>query len=627
MQGTHRSLQSQHRSAVTTKSYYSDPRTGSDLPRGIRKRPVNLDHANELRVTYTSKRLKVLLIVVIGLLGLIVLRLVDLQVISSAKYSAYDRSQLAHVVPIIASRGDIVDRNGNLLAMSIPQSTIYADPKLIHDPQKVSNELASILSLPSTTILQELTVNSQFSYIDREIPNSLAKKVQALNIPGVGFLSEPKRFNPNGALAMPLLGNVGVDGTGISGLEKEFQSELAGQNGSMFTDEAPGGSQIPGSTQILQSAKPGEGLVLSLDTSIQYEVEQALASEIVQTKAKSAIAVVLDSRTGDILAMSSLERSPASTGAPTEATYNRATDMVYEPGSVMKITTFSGALTNGIISPTTKFVVPPLLNVGGTDFQDAEAHGTESLTATQIIAQSSNIGTIEIAEKLGAVNVDKYMRLFGFGANTGLGFPGASNGLLIPLSQWTGSTIGSDPIGQAASVTALQLADAMNVIANEGVFVPPKIVDATIGPDGRRTAVKSPSPHRIIPSWVGADMVSMLEQVVQNGTGTEAIVPGYSVAGKTGTAQIPNPKADGYLPGEFMATFAGFVPAQNPALTIVVSLQDPQSSVYGGSVAAPVFAQIARYALEVLGVPPSQDSQGGTLTNTAPSQSANRPLN
>ncbi len=575
------------------------------------------------------KRYRVFLLVLLILFGTIALRLVNLQVISAAKYSAYDASQLEHIVPIVASRGDIEDRNGNILAVSIPQATIYSDPKLIHDPARVAQELSRVLPLSESTIYKEITVNSEFSYVDREIPNSLARKVKLMNIAGIGFLSEPKRFNPNGGLAMPLLGSVGVDGNGISGLEYEFQKQLAGSNGSMFTDEAPGGSQIPGSTQILKAAAAGQGLVLSLDASIQYEVEQAIASEIVQSKAKSGFAVVLDSHTGEILAMASLQQGPTPTSPPVEASYNLATDFTYEPGSVMKITTFSGALTQGIITPTTPFTIPPLLDVAGTYFQDAESHGTETLNATQIIAQSSNIGTIEIAEKLGGRNVDRYMRLFGFGSVSGLGFPGESSGILTPFSQWSGTTIGSAPIGQATGVTAIQLADAMNVIANGGVFVPPRILDATIGANGKKQLVPFAKSRRIISPYVDSEMKAMLEQVVAVGTGTQAVVPGYQVAGKTGTAQIPNPKADGYLPGEFMATFSGFVPAQNPALTIVVSFREPQTSVYGGSIAAPVFAQIARYSLELLGIPPAQNGQGGTVSNSSVSSSApsNRPLN
>ncbi|HUY86294.1 MAG TPA: penicillin-binding transpeptidase domain-containing protein, partial [Acidimicrobiales bacterium] len=266
-------------------------------------------------------------------------------------------------------------------------------------------------------------------------------------------------------------------------------------------------------------------------------------------------------------------------------------------------------------------------DVAGTYFHDAETHGTETMSAAEVLAQSSNIGTIEIAEKLGKDRVDQYMRSFGFGEPTGIGFPGASSGILVPVDRWSGTTIGSDPIGQDAAVTALQIADAYNVIANDGVFVPPRLVDATIGKDGKHSPVATPPAHRTLTPQISAELRGMLEQVVAAGTGTEAVVPGYTVAGKTGTAQIPNPNASGYLPGQFMATFAGFVPAQNPALTIVVSFQSPQTSIYGGSVAAPVFAQIARYSLQLLNIPPPADEGGGTLsmsaTGSTPTTSSN----
>ncbi len=560
-----------------------------------------------------------MLLVVFFLLFLLIgARLINVQITSSAKYAAYDNSQLEHLVTIAAPRGEIFDRNGNLLATSIPETTVYADPHQISDPAGEATQLAPVLGVPEAQLERELRENVGFVYLAREIGNHAGDAAKALHLAGIGFLTEPKRFDPNGALALPLLGLVGVDGTGLSGLEAQLQGELAGRAGQMFEEEGPGGSQIPGSTQLVRAARPGTGVLLTLDTSIQYEAEAALASEIQISGAKAGTVVVLDSHSGGILAMANLEAGTAPAATPREAGYNLATDAVFEPGSVMKVTTFAGALNEGIIDPTTMFTVPPQLEVGGYAFHDAESHGTETLSATEILAQSSNIGTIEIAQKLGAARVDRYMRLFGFGEPSGLAFPGESNGILIPLSQWDGSTIGSDPIGQDAAVTPLQIADAYNVIANGGVFVPPRLVEATMNSKGDRVAVAPAPTHRVLSSAIAGELRGMLEQVVSAGTGAEAVVPGYTVAGKTGTAQIPNPKGPGYLAGQFMATFVGFVPAQAPALTIVVSLQDPKTSIYGGSVAAPVFAQIARYSLRVLAIPPPADVNGGTVTLQAP---------
>jgi len=590
---------------------------GQDAARANGFEQAGPNEARPMASGHGLRRHGALLAVLCTAFAAVGVKLMDVQVVSAAKYAAYDTAQLNHLVSVPASRGEIFDRDGNLLAVSIPQSTVYADPLLVKDPELEAAELAPILGISENLLQADLSERAGFVYLAREIPNRVAAKVRALGLPGIGFLQEPKRFYPNGALAEPVLGVVGVDGTGLAGLEKEYERLLMGTPGEMFEELAPSGSRIPGSSQLVRPAHPGTGLVISLDLSIQYEAEAALAQEIESSGAKSGMAVVLDSHTGDVLAMANLQASSKPGSPPVEASYNLATDQVFEPGSVMKITTFAGALNEGLITPSTPITVPPGLPVGGYTFQDAEPHGTEVLSATQVLAQSSNIGTIEIAQRLGAAKVDSYMRSFGFGEPTGLDFPGSSSGILIPLQDWNGSTIGSDPIGQDAAVSAVQIADAYNVIANDGVFVPPRFLEATVSADGRHHPVPPAPPHRVIPQTVAAELRSMLEQVVIDGTGTEAVVPGYPVAGKTGTAQIPNPNGPGYLPGDYMATFVGFVPAQNPALTIEVSLESPRTSIYGGSVAAPVFAQIARYSLQLLGIPPPAGSPSTTSATPA----------
>jgi cell division protein FtsI (penicillin-binding protein 3) len=382
-------------------------------------------------------------------------------------------------------------------------------------------------------------------------------------------------------------------------------------------------------------------LELTLDQSIQYVAEQALGAEIVASHAESGTAVVMDVKTGDILAMANLQATaptaPAGTAAGqtvaattggssgasmqgaastlpagvTEAPSNSALTQVYEPGSVFKLVTFSAALANGVITPSESFNVPDALPLGTYTFHDAEAHGTESLSATDIISQSSNIGTIEIAQQLGKNRLLNQIGNLGFGKPTGLHFPGESEGLVPNAAAWSGSSIGSTPIGQADAVTVQQVLDAYNAVANGGVFVAPRLVRATVAPNGSVKAEPASSSHRVIDPATNAELVSMLEAVVKTGTGVNAAIDGYTVAGKTGTAQIPDSNHLGYVDGAFVGSFAGFAPAENPVLSAIVVLNHP-TPIYGGSVAAPVFSTIVQYALQHYGIPTTAAATPGT---------------
>jgi cell division protein FtsI (penicillin-binding protein 3) len=321
----------------------------------------------------------------------------------------------------------------------------------------------------------------------------------------------------------------------------------------------------------------------------------------------------MDSHTGDILAMANLVAG--SGGKVVEAEQNLALSQVYEPGSVFKVVTFSAALADGTISPSTVLTVPNFLNIDGWVFHDAESHATEQLSASQILAQSSNIGTIEIAEALGKEQLAAQIAALGFGEPTGLGFPGESVGLVKQdPSQWAGSDIGSTPIGQDDAVTAQQVLDMINTVATGGTFVAPRLVRATVSSDGSVTATPAASTHRVISPQVSTELTQMMEQVVQDGTAVSAGVPGYTVAGKTGTAQVPDPVHGGYISGAYMATFAGFAPAENPVLSAIVVLSQP-TPIFGGVVAAPVFSQVMQYALHRYGVPTSPG--GGTTGGKA----------
>ncbi|HEX6475706.1 MAG TPA: penicillin-binding protein 2 [Acidimicrobiales bacterium] len=532
----------------------------------------------------------------------VVARLMYVQGFSAGRYAAVGQAQLLHTVTVPALRGSIVDRNGDPLAMSVLQTTIVADPHQVADPRGEAAALAPILGADPTSLQQKLSQNAGFVYLARAVDDTVASQVKALRLPGLTYLPEPKRSLPQGDLAGSVIGQVGTDGHGLGGVEYQHDRQLAGHPGTTVVERDPNGRQLPGG-RVVQSAQPGQGEVLTIDRSLQFDAEQALSNEIVTSNARGGIAVVMDSRSGDILAMANMAAG-ANGGPPVQAPTNSALTNVYEPGSVTKVVTIGGALQNRVVTPDQRFSVPDTVRVGGSTFHDAEGHATQSMSVSDILAQSSNVGTIGIAQQLGKDQLASYLRDFGLGKRTGLGFPGESAGLLLDPAHESGTDVATVPIGQGEAVTAVQMLDAYNAVANGGSFVPPRLVQATIGSDGTRHAVPTPKPHRIISPATAQQLTTMLQQVVQSGTGTTAALTGYSVAGKTGTAQKPNVNGPGYQPGAYMATFVGFVPAQQPALTAIVVLDQP-TPIFGGTVAAPVFAQIAQYELRRLGIPPT----------------------
>jgi cell division protein FtsI (penicillin-binding protein 3) len=588
-----------------------------------------------------GRRTRALRVVLLVVFLALVARLVAVQEFSHQHYATLSRSELSQIVMLPAIRGGIYDRNGEVLALSVAKKTVVADPFLIKKPAQTAAALSPVLDIPVAQLVPELSEHSGFVYLAHRVDTATAAKVTALNLTGIDLIDESQRIEPDGQTAVPVVGTVQSDGKGGSGLEYQYQSLLAGKAGRKDLLTAPDGVTLPGATSTGTAAQPGTGLELTLDQSIQYVAEQALGAEIVASHAEGGSAVVMDVKTGDILAMANLQAttpSPAagaatgqtvaattagSNGASaqgaastlpagvTEAPSNSALTQVYEPGSVFKLVTFSAALASGVINPNQDFSVPDALPLGTYTFHDAEAHGTESLSATDILSQSSNIGTIEIAQQLGKTRLLDQIGNLGFGKPTGLHFPGESEGLVPSAASWTGSSIGSTPIGQADAVTVQQVLDAYNAVANGGVFVAPRLVRGTVAPNGSVKAAPASSSHRVIDPTTNAELVSMLEAVVNTGTGVNAAIDGYTVAGKTGTAQIPDANQLGYVPGAFVGSFAGFAPAENPVLSAVVVLNHP-TPIYGGSVAAPVFSTIVQYALQHYGVPTTAAATPGT---------------
>ncbi len=590
-------------------------------PRGFERRPKeSADQARRPAVTtgIPLRRVGIMRIVLVLVFVAMAVRLVMLQGMSGDHYAAVGAAEITSKVALPAVRGEIFDRNGAVLAVSVPRTTVVADPFLISHPVVEAGALAPVLREPEAQVQKELTEHSGFVYLAHPASASVAQKLETMQLPGINFLPDSVREDPAGTLASPVLGIVGSGGNGLAGLEYQYNKELAGRSGAETEEQSPSGVPLPGGVTHLANAVPGTGLELTLDEPLQYVTEQSLAAAVSSSHAKSGIAVVMDVHTGDILAMANVVANPT-THAVGQATQNYALTRVYEPGSVFKVVTFSAALQAGLITPSQMFTVPNTLTIDGWVFHDAESHPTEQLSATQILAQSSNIGTIEIAEQLGQQRLASQIDALGFGQPTGLGFPGESAGIVkSDASPWAASDLGSTPIGQDDAVTAQQVLDMINTVATGGEFVSPRLVRATVATDGTVTAVRPATTHRVISPEVSSELTTMMEQVVQDGTAVAAGIPGYTVAGKTGTAQVPDLVNGGYIPGAYMATFAGFAPAQHPDLSAIVVLEQP-TPIFGGVVAAPVFSQVMRYALHRYGIPtsPGATSSGGTVVPIA----------
>jgi cell division protein FtsI (penicillin-binding protein 3) len=437
-----------------------------------------------------------------------------------------------------------------------------------------------------------------------------------LKLGGVDLLEESKRFNPSGDLAQGVLGSVNIDNVGRSGLEQQYESTLTGTPGELVLEEDPGGGTIAGGEHRVTPAQPGNDLVLTIDTAMQFETERALSDQIMKMGAKGGMAIVSNPKTGEILAMADMDR-PDPKGPPVPSPNNRALTTVFEPGSASKVITMSAALEEGVVPVDARLTVPDHLQVADGMFTDHDPHPTEQMSLTDILANSSNIGTIMLGQKVGKDRIDSYLRKFGFGSKTSLDFPNESAGIMLPLPNWSGTSIATIPIGQGVAVTALQMLQAYNVIANGGVYVDPKLVLGTVGKDGVRHDAPPSASHRVISTQTAAEVRDMMEQVVATGTGTEAAIDGYTVAGKTGTARKPQPNG-GYTDAagnyHYEATFAGFVPAEDPELSTIVVLDEPTATIFASGASAPTFSRIASYGLRRFEIPPP----GITLPSSVP---------
>lgn len=575
------------------------------------------------------RRLAFLVVLLVAAGAAITAKLVVVQTVQRDQWQEWGVQNRDGRMELPAGRGAIYDRSGQILAMSVARSDVVADPKNITDKRATARTLAPILDMSEATLLEAIDVsNTRYVLLAKAVDPEVAEKIQtvrkkeneravkgdehAQTLAGIALVDRFVRYYPSGNLASAVIGRTVADGgvsddgrQGVSGIEAQFDEVLTGEPGLREFEHDPNGRTIAGGVETVVPAQPGTDVYLTLDQTLQYEAERAITEQVKATGAASGMVLMMRPSTGEILAMTSV--APNADGKVVHTRDNRPVTAVFEPGSVNKMITVAGAIEEGLVAPDTVLSVPGYLQIYDKTFTDHDPHPTRAWSVTDILVTSSNIGTIKIAQQLGRERVDRYLREFGLGVNTGLGFPNEENGIMLPLDDWSGTSIGAIPIGQGIAVTALQMLSAYNVIANDGVFVPPRLVAATDAGQGRVDSPAVPS-RRVVSADTARAVTEMLEKVVTEGTGELAQIPDYPAAGKTGTARIPQgvDPSDGYMGADgryhYQSTFLGFVPGAD--LSVLVTLGDPQTSSYGGTVAAPVFSELARIALLRSQTPP-----------------------
>ena len=545
----------------------------------------------------TNRRIRLLLAVFSVLFAVTLARAAWIQAVNGPSYDAMATRQHRETIELPAARGTIFDRTGSPLAIGEQTTTVYADPRLVRDPKAAAVAAGKALDLDPDELYPLLSDHStRFVYVLRKADPLKAAQLERQKIPGFGFYVEELRAYPQGGVAAHVLGYAGVDNQGLEGLERSLDKTLAGRPGSETIVRDPFGRAI----EIVASRpeRPGRNIKLTIDHQIQANAEDVLGQTVRSWGAKGATAVVLDVRTGAVLAMANAPAFDANRFAvtPAERRRNRAVTDVYEPGSTFKLVTIAAALEDGVVTPATQFVLAPQIRVADRWIHEAHGRGTERMTVRQILANSSNVGTVTIAGKLGADELASWVSRFGFGRPTGIDFPGESPGMALPLDEWSGSTIGTVPIGQGIAVTPVQMAAAYAAIGNHGVIRTPYLVERVGSSRPQRAKA-----HRIVSRRTANRLMAMLRSVVVEGTGTEAAIPGYTVAGKTGTAAKPE---NGRYVAKYVSSFVGLVPAEKPRFAILVAVDEPHGAIWGGVVAAPAFARIAQFVLQYLEVPP-----------------------
>ncbi len=594
-------------------------RASSTRPSGARP-----SSARTPRIGEPGRRQTFLSVASLAVVALFVARLIDVQIVSAAPLAQEALAQRLVTVDVTPARADIVDRNGVVLATSVVRYNVWVNQQKLAKwkpptegpaPLVAASILAPILGLSESELAAALVGDKTFVYVAKSITPEVLDLVGAEKISGIEWEPTSQRLYPNGATAGNIIGFMGGSAAstgevGLGGIEQAFQGQLEGTPGSRTYERSKYGTTIPTGIHSEEAAVPGESVVLTIDRDIQYFAEQRVAQALSETGASGVVVVVSDPITGEVLAMAdSGAVDPANPGA-TDASHrgSGAVEDVFEPGSTAKIITMAAALEEGVATPTSQYVAPYAYTTDNNQtFHDSHAHPDEKLTLTGVLVKSSNTGTVQIGQQMSDETRYNYMTAFGLGERTGIGLVSESPGILHPWQDWDGRTKYATAFGQGVSVTALQTAQVYGIVANGGVKVAPTIIKGFDNADGTFTPRDASAPVRVVSANTASELMSMLTEVTEDGTGKAARIDGYLVAGKTGTAQAPD--ETGKMT-RIVASFVGIAPADNPRVVVSVILYDPKSSIWGGDVAAPVFKDVATFALQTLRVPPST----GTMT-------------
>lgn len=570
-----------------------------------------------------EKRGRILaLFLLVGLsFAFVAARLVHLQVFQKAALSARAERQQERLVRLEPKRGTIYDRMGRELAVSLDVDSVYAIPSGVDNSRILAQRLSRILQENERALERRLASDKRFVWVSRKVDPARAEKVKDIGSKKIGLLLEARRFYPKKTLAGPLLGFTGIDSEGLEGVELSYDSVLRGVNGWVLVEKDAFGRTVfpggPGFEYTLPRA--GKDIALTIDEVIQHIAEKEIDKALMQTRAKGGVCIVMNPQTGELLALSvrslSAVRPAFNPNTPQHSKpgewRNRAVTDVFEPGSIFKPFLAAAAIEEKVVHPLERFDCSAgKIQVADRVISDAKKHGV--LTFTDVISESSNVGTIKVAQRLGKQRLFKYITAFGFGRKTGVDMPGEIAGLVKDYRLWSGVSIGSISIGQEIGVTPIQMAAAFSALANNGILMRPYVVSEIIDRDGTGGRKFAPEPRgRTVSAETCRKLNKILQKVVESGTGQKARPEGYTAAGKTGTAQKIDPKTGVYSKREYVSSFAGFVPAGSPRLVIVVMIDTPEGVVWGGSVAAPVFKSVAEQSLAYLQVPP--DDAGGRM--------------
>ncbi len=574
------------------------------------------------------------LVAVLVMLSLIAGRLVWLQGFQASAYAAQAVEQRTRTMTLTAPRGQILDRDGEALALSVDARAIYGEPRTIAravctptearpcDPAGIAEKLAPVLDLPADDIESKLRLTPKatgavcdedhligckgFAYLARGLEADHAQRVRDLGLVGIGIVAEPRRVHPGKDLAANVVGFTTVEGSGAAGIERRFDEVLSGTDGRTVAEVDGGGRIIPNGRSTTIEPRAGGDVQLTIDRDLQWNAQKVLTDKLAEANAESGSATVIDVRTGEVLALASVPTFDAEDPGAADASVrgNRAVTDVFEPGSIGKVITAAVALEEGVLTPDSVMSVADNIQVANKRFTDSHEHPVEQMTFTGVLVESSNVGTIMAAQEVGGPKLYEMLQRFGIGERTGIELPAESPGILRDeKDEWSKTDYGTHPIGQGYSVNGVQMASVYATVANGGVRVQPTIVKATTGPGGKKAERPAPKQTRVLSADVADSLRGMLEGVTnEGGTAVTAAIPGYRVAGKTGTARRV---VDGRYDGSYTASFVGFAPADAPRLAIAVSVQAPKNGYYGGAVAGPVFRDIMSFSLRSLAIPPT----------------------